>query len=203
MNNTELTIGNIEITRDSEGRYNLNSLHRASGGSMSKQPTNWLRLDSTQELIDELNSSDVMNKETIVRSPGRYGGTFAIEELAVAYANWISPAFYVEVIRTFLAERKSVAPVQPTAQPQLTQIQLIAQVAANMAAQEQQLAHHEERLGEMEHRLDTGGCDAGFIKLRDARRKYGRGLSERMFLDVLAVAPPGPICHNLDGHYSA
>jgi hypothetical protein len=51
----------MEITTDEHGRFNLNALHRASGGQPrdSKQPALWLRLDGTQALIDELKSTDM------------------------------------------------------------------------------------------------------------------------------------------------
>ena len=34
---------------------------------------------------------------------GRSGGTYAVKEVVVAYANWISAVFHLKVIRTFLA----------------------------------------------------------------------------------------------------
>lgn len=105
-------IAGVEITTDEEGRFNLNALHRASGGKKNKQPSNWLRLDTTQELIGELTqelsgSSDMRNDTEIpvslvnVVQGGRRQGTFVHEELAIEYAGWISARFRIKVNRTF------------------------------------------------------------------------------------------------------
>ncbi len=36
-------IAGVEITTDSEGRFNLNALHKASGLGSNKAPAQWLR----------------------------------------------------------------------------------------------------------------------------------------------------------------
>lgn len=102
------TIAGVEITTDAEGRFNLNALHKASGEGIEKNPWHWNRLQQTQELIAEVvksNCTDVCIYP-IATKQGRNGGTFAVEQLAVAYANWISPRFYLQVIDVFLAYRK-------------------------------------------------------------------------------------------------
>lgn len=42
------------------------------------------------------------------RHGGKSPGTYAAEQLVVAYAAWISPEFHLEVINTFLAAKKEV-----------------------------------------------------------------------------------------------
>lgn len=129
MNNTNTNISNcpvivgVSITTDNQGRFNLNALHKASGGEKGKQPSNWLRLDSTQELIQELSrSSDLRNgqelTEELRRNPalgenlinvtrgGAMQGTFAHELLAISYAGWISPKFQLMVNQVFLDYKK-------------------------------------------------------------------------------------------------
>lgn len=90
-----LTVANTVIPLDEEQRINLNALHKASGAGKSKQPYNWVRLQSTQELIEELErSSDLRNGLTINKvQGGSKQGTFAHQLLAISYAGWISPAF--------------------------------------------------------------------------------------------------------------
>ena len=90
----------ITIRKDSEGRYCLNDLHKAAGNEAKHQPNLWLRLDGTEDLVDEL------IKQTphfcgIKRAVGRNGGTYVCEELVYAYAMWISPSFHLKVIRVF------------------------------------------------------------------------------------------------------
>jgi hypothetical protein len=55
-----LVIGDIEIFQDEYGRYNLNTLHRASPLSQKrgKAPGEWLKNKQTQELIEELKSRE-------------------------------------------------------------------------------------------------------------------------------------------------
>lgn len=98
---TAIVIDTITIRQDSEGRFCLNDLHKAAGGDLKHQPSNFLRLDTTLDLIEEIsNSSDVMNKP-LQSSPGRYGGTYVCKELVYAYAMWISPQFQLKVIRAY------------------------------------------------------------------------------------------------------
>ncbi len=57
-----IEISHIVIRQDSEGRYCLNDLHKAAGSDPRHQPTNWLRLSTTQELCAEIDrSSHLMN----------------------------------------------------------------------------------------------------------------------------------------------
>ncbi|HAF1611108.1 TPA: KilA-N domain-containing protein [Salmonella enterica] len=90
----------VEITTDAEGRFNLNALHKASGSEKKNGPSYWLVLDSTKQLIVELEKQTT--EISVVTIEGRNGGTFAHELLAVEYAGWISPAYRLQVNQTFL-----------------------------------------------------------------------------------------------------
>jgi hypothetical protein len=92
----------VLIRRDAEGRYCLNDLHKAAGEEKRHQPSDFLDLKQTVELVAALfNSGDSRNKNPVSTKAGRYGGTYAVKELVYAYANWISPTFYLQTIRTF------------------------------------------------------------------------------------------------------
>lgn len=93
-------IAGVEITTDAEGRFNLNALHRASGLGANKAPSQWLRTQGAQSLVEELEKGTV--QICIVSVEGRAGGTLAHELLAIEYAGWISPAFRLQVNQTFL-----------------------------------------------------------------------------------------------------
>lgn len=54
----QLIISDTLIPVDHYNRVNLNALHKASGVGKSKQPSNWLRLQSSLELINELESQN-------------------------------------------------------------------------------------------------------------------------------------------------
>lgn len=103
MSNTQvITIDTITIKQDSEGRYCLNDLHKAAGGNSNHQPALFLRLYSTQELIDEIeNSTEKQSFVAVYTRMGRNGGTYVVRELVFAYAMWVSAAFHLKVIRAY------------------------------------------------------------------------------------------------------
>lgn len=102
-NRSAPVIAGVKITTDIEGRFNLNALHRASGLGTNKAPAQWLRTQTAQDIINELQKETV--QICIVSLEGRNGGTFAHELLAVSYAGWISPAFQLQVNQTFIDYR--------------------------------------------------------------------------------------------------
>ncbi len=99
----QILVSNHPIPLDHEGRVDLNALHRLSSASKNKRPSNWLRLQSSQELIDELdlNCSD-LSSLPVTQTEGRNGGTYAHELLAISYAGWISPRFQLQVNQAFI-----------------------------------------------------------------------------------------------------
>lgn len=101
-----LSVLNVTISQDAEGRFCLNDLHKAAGGLSKDQPSKWLILSSTIALIEELNVENLVAKQN--QSVRKYlwanhkvQGTFVRKELVYAYAMWISPAFNLKVIRAF------------------------------------------------------------------------------------------------------
>lgn len=104
MNRDIVVIAGVEITTDSEGRFNLNALEKAaksSGITKDIRPNEWLSLQHTQEL-EEILITENSGLKPIISKPGRYGGTFAHELLAISYAGWISPYFQLQVNQVFL-----------------------------------------------------------------------------------------------------
>lgn len=107
-NNQPLMIGNFAIRQDEDGRYCLNDLHKASGNQAKHKPANFLRVEQTQELIAEIDSSADLQGEGTSFSHMRSClktlngvGTFAAKELVYAYAMWISAKFHLQVIRAY------------------------------------------------------------------------------------------------------
>ncbi|MCP2041667.1 hypothetical protein L1281_002278 [Neisseria sp. HSC-16F19] len=100
-----IQISSITI-HQSDNLYSLNDLHRASGGEKRHELTNWLKLQQTNELIEELSKPEISglneNQQVIkVIRGGKNRGTYACKELVYAYATWISAKFFLQVIRTF------------------------------------------------------------------------------------------------------
>lgn len=93
----------VDINTDAEGRFNLNALHKASGGRDAKRPKTWLATKQAQELVAELRQDSAFGEGVIkINRGGSNPGTFAHELLAIEYAGWISPAFRLQVNQTFL-----------------------------------------------------------------------------------------------------
>ncbi|WP_025320619.1 KilA-N domain-containing protein [Granulibacter bethesdensis] len=116
---TTLSILNTPIRQDAEGRFCLNDCHKAAGGEKSKQPANFMRLDTTRALAEEIApSSDVRRGVGIPTGPinvindGKSNGTYVVKELVYAYGMWISPAFHLRVIRAFdaMMQREQIVP---------------------------------------------------------------------------------------------
>jgi len=106
-----LTISDISVRQDSEGRYCLNDLHKAAGSQKNHQPSNWLRTQQTQDLIAEIPHIRGIDQKKGV-------GTFAVKELAISYAMWISASFSLKVIRAYDALQ-----AQPKAPPSTSSIE--------------------------------------------------------------------------------
>lgn len=152
-------IAGVEITTDSEGRFNLNALHRASSTGKDKAPSEWLRRSSTKELIeqltvnlrlgqssiDELNPNSGLAQEVLkVQKGGATPGTFAHELLAVEYAGWISPAFRLQVNQTFIDFRtgKLIPVIDPM------------QALNDPATMRGLLLNYSEKVIHLEHRVE-------------------------------------------------
>ncbi|WP_417561224.1 KilA-N domain-containing protein [Marinomonas sp.] len=87
--------------RTLDGLYFLNDLHKVSGASKKHQPANFLRLETTEELITEIENSSDLRNLAVNKNQGRSGGTWVCKELVYAYATWISAKFHLHVIRSF------------------------------------------------------------------------------------------------------
>lgn len=100
---SNLAILNTSI-RTYENLFNLKDLHIASGNEKKHEPNRFVRLDTTKALIAEI-EKDNQHALKIIR--GTNSGTYACEELVIAYAMWISPQFHLVVLRAFLAMHRN------------------------------------------------------------------------------------------------
>lgn len=111
---SNLTILKTSI-RNFGNLHSLNDLHIASGGKDKHKPAFFLRNDQTKELIEAIKAEGENEPVKVIR--GTQGGTYACEELVIAYAMWISPKFHLVVLRAFLAMHKWQAKPQAVALP--------------------------------------------------------------------------------------
>lgn len=113
----KLVVYQTEISRDEEGRYSLNDLHKAAiangKATASQRPAEFLKSKSVKAFVQSL--SDATNiASVVVHKGGVFQGSFAVELLAIRYAAWIDPAFEVAVYDKF---RNATPPAQNNSLP--------------------------------------------------------------------------------------
>ncbi len=105
--NQLITIANIGIRQDNEGRFCLNDFHRAAGGLDKHKPAYWTRGDAFLDLVQEVQLERIDQGADLQLAPvasvhgGSNPGTYVIKELVYAYAMWISAKFHLQVIRAY------------------------------------------------------------------------------------------------------
>lgn len=109
----KFTLCSTKIRQDDAGRYCLNDLHHAAGGEKRHQPSDWLRLQRTQESIALLAARasvpGIPGTEkikdlapiSVVKGFDVEQGTYVCKQLVIAYAMWVSTEFEMRVIDTF------------------------------------------------------------------------------------------------------
>lgn len=173
---SNLAILNTSI-RSYENLFSLNDLHQASGNLTKHKPAFFLRIDMTKDLIAEI-EKETPNALKVIR--GTQGGTYACEELMLAYAMWISPKFHLIVLRAFLnLHKKSTALLPNTITPEQQQ-------AIQSAVQQ---AHHRTGLHwqEIYRQLKQVFKVAKYDQL--PQEQFGNAMAFIMNLQPIALPP--------------
>jgi hypothetical protein len=95
----------------------LTDMWRAAGEPSSKRPALWRQLPSVAELVDVVTASDVGKSYIwrVDRDQGGTGGTWAEYHIGIAYANYLSPRFYIwciDVVRRHIEGNLTALPVE-------------------------------------------------------------------------------------------
>ena len=96
----DLILNSTPITKDENGLFSLNDLHKAAGGHNKHKPSLFYRSGSFTEVVEVLNAQK-RAFNPIEKKQGRNGGTWVCKELVYKYAMWVNPEFEVMVIQTF------------------------------------------------------------------------------------------------------
>lgn len=177
---SNLAILNTSI-RSHESLFSLNDLHKASGGAEKHRPSLFIRLDTTQDLISEI-QKEVKSTDLIFKTTGGRGlrGTYACEELVLSYAMWISPKFHLVVLRAFLNLHKNSTALLPnTITPEQQQ-------AIQSAVQQ---AHHRTGLHwqEIYRQLKSAFKVAKYDQIPQSQ--FGNAMAFIMNLQPIALPP--------------
>ncbi len=171
-----LKISDISVRQDSEGRYCLNDLHKASGNSAKHKPSEYLRNQQAKDLIAEIELEAGNPAIKTIKGRG-LTGTYVVKELVYAYAMWISAKFHIAVIRAYDA----IQDTQEQAQPKLTQ--------------EHALDWHQRLLVSIEHgavvstvQLEKGACVINPEKLVSVKTLITEFIPLDMMTDVIDIA---------------
>lgn len=101
------TTNQVQIRQDASGRYCLNDLHVRAGGLPKRDPSIYLGMTQTQELIMVLREEQgTGGVAPIATSDGADGLTFVADDLAIDYTMWISPELRRAVFDGFRAQRE-------------------------------------------------------------------------------------------------
>lgn len=103
-----LVINDTAIRFTDNKLVNLTDLWKASGAEEMQRPSRWLALPDAKAFISEL--ENVVKSDIIKSTRGRFGGTFAHWQIALAYAKYLSPEFHIHcnnIIRRFVEEEQN------------------------------------------------------------------------------------------------
>ena len=109
--NGVLVINGVVIRKDQQGRICLTDLWKAAGSPKDKRPVDWLALPSTVGFVAAAERFLKVGKSHLLNvQKGRHGGTYGHPQLALEYAQYLSPDLAVAVNQIYFerqAEEKN------------------------------------------------------------------------------------------------
>ncbi|MDF2790599.1 MAG: hypothetical protein K0S80_3700 [Neobacillus sp.] len=102
MNNiSPLNFNGTQIRTDENERINMTDLWKASGKDKTYKPYEWSRKSGSEfiEVVSKKLKEPTGRLLEITR--GRYGGTLAHKQIALAYAKYLSPELHMYVNQVF------------------------------------------------------------------------------------------------------
>lgn len=94
-----MTILGQSISTNEQGLVSLTDLWKAAGSKNHEKPSLWLLQEKTSQFIGTVEENLKGRKDDLLKSTrGRHnGGTFAHWQIALAYAEWLSPKLHMAV----------------------------------------------------------------------------------------------------------
>lgn len=92
----------VTIGFDGKEKINLTNLWKASGSMKNQSPYEWSRLPESEKFINVISKKLNTEKSRIIETTrGRKGGTWAHQQIALAYAKYLSPELHMFVNQCF------------------------------------------------------------------------------------------------------
>lgn len=113
MNTILITYNGVDVRKDEHGYVCLNDLWYASGKQGGKTPRFWRTLVHAKEIIKHYKDTVTVenpNGSVIYAVGGAGGGTYAIREIALAYAGYLDVTLQALVYQAFLQQVDGVEP---------------------------------------------------------------------------------------------
>ncbi|WP_025039772.1 KilA-N domain-containing protein [Nitrosospira briensis] len=167
-----MTPSRIEISYNGEkflidiadgNMVNLNKLHELSGTVRGKAPKEWVKLPSTKNIIESINGG----KSPVLKTKrGMGGGTWAHWQLALSYAQYLSPELHL-IVNQIFKER-----LEETADPELG----INRSRARAVKRWERQGRDEKWIADREHHLDTRKIYINTLLEHDVKPNYEIGI---------------------------
>ena len=137
--------GNNVTFYNKDGIVYINANEMAKSFSESKRPSNWLKSSPAQDYIAEVAKATGVALADLQRvtKGGNNPGTWLQEDVALAYAQWLSPKFHVwcnQRIKELMTKVHTELPTFEVPQTFSAALLLAAQQAQQIEQQQQQLA---------------------------------------------------------------
>ncbi|MEM9116902.1 MAG: KilA-N domain-containing protein [Cyanobacteria bacterium P01_F01_bin.56] len=101
MSNISFFVRGVELVEE-DGLLSLNVIYKIAGEPKDDDPRRWTRLIAAQRFIKEIMLElNVQKKDILKPSRGKGGGTKAHWKIALAYAAYLDPALYSEILETY------------------------------------------------------------------------------------------------------
>lgn len=166
---------NVALTPNEDGLYNLNLVHRASGGATKNNPSRWTR--SNEEFL----RGQIWLPNVRV---GKTYQTFGSERVVLAYAEWISPEFHKAVLDVFIAASSG----------NLTEAEVIAKQYYSSLVREKLRSTNCKLTDSIKENMETFNdrkmpSKFFYAHVFDFISKYASGLTAKEIEDTYKLAP--------------
>ena len=91
-------IGNYEFKANDNGNLSLTELWKLLGSKREKKPFEWLRWHPGQRYCEKIAKELKSARPSMEVLLGRCGGTWAHPKIFIAYAQWLSPECYAQIV---------------------------------------------------------------------------------------------------------